>query len=110
MNNRQNIINIIKLDADQDLMSELNYHLRTEHEESYDLADAICDLEEIAESEKDFAMLRKTRAIIVKAGGYIEMPIKTETGRDTRFIFNKKKYGWPHAGGWITWIDEEAVK
>jgi len=106
MNNRQHIITIIKAKACQDLMSEINYQMEAYRDEGYDLADALYDVEDIAESEKDFAILKRARAIIIEAGGYIEMPARTDTGKDTRFIFKKKMYGWPHAGGWVTWIEE----
>lgn len=108
MNNRQNIINIIKAKACQDLMSEINYHMSIDHEAPYDLADALYDTEDIAEAEKDFGILKRARAIIIEAGGYVEMPVKLYEGKDTRFIFKKKMYGWPHTG-WSIWI-EEVVK
>lgn len=108
MNNRQNIINIIKAKACQDLMSELNYHMQNEHEYAYDLADALNDAEAFAENNRDFSILKKTRAIIIEAGGYVEAPTKNDIGRDTRFIFKKKKYDWPHAG-WSIWIEQEVI-
>lgn len=105
MNNRQKVKAAIVVLNDNAINSEIDYLLAQEHDYVFDEADALNDILDLAEYNKDRSLIRKCRIILIEAGGFCLAPVNnTVMGSDTRFQLNGKKYDWPHYGGWETWL------
>lgn len=107
MKNRQALINRLEGDVSKLLKSEIEYFMDCEHEEAFDEADAFEEAHDIAEYNNERNLIKECRGILIELGAYTEAPVKTCSGRDTRFLHNGIKYDFDHAGGFTGWLEME---
>ena len=97
MSNKEMLLSLIEEANDNGLNSEIEYHMECGTEKH----DAFDDAYTFSEENNERKLLKVCRTILIKAGYFIEEE-KCETGRDTRFTLNKKKYGCiTYWEGWI---------
>ena len=106
MSNRQNVIKAILDVNNKALNDEIGYFMDEEREYAYDETDALNDALDVAECNNDRKIIKAARIVLIKAGGFVPEPVKTDFGRDTRFTLDGVKYSWSHDGGWETWINQ----
>lgn len=106
MSNRQNVIKAIRDVNNKKLNHEIEYMMDEEREYAYDEADALSDVLDIAECNNDRSIIKLSRIVLIKAGGFVPEPVKNDIGRDSRFTLNSIKYCWPREGGLESWINK----
>jgi hypothetical protein len=108
MTNRERVTAAIEQHATQRLRDELDYFMDGDREYDYDMADALSDVLDYAEREKDRAMARTAIDVLIAAGYYQPRAGGddgwTTTGRDRSPVRGGVRYDCVAA--WAAWIDE----
>lgn len=105
MTNRQRVIDAYHATATKRLRDEVDYYLDTYSDtEGYDVADAVNDAINFAESNDDKPLVRDGINVLIAAGYYEPRTGEvTTTGRDRSPVRKGVKYDCVAA--WSVWID-----